>query len=108
MTAPRDFYLGVVEGDQALDLRGVVALDHHFRLGVITGRVHPKDGPSYWRGQVVDWHQARPADPWWRWTSTRPVVVARTLREYAEATDDLLGLDELRRRRAFAAAGRQA
>lgn len=103
-----DFHLGVLEADQGLDLRGAVALDHHGRLGIITGRTHPARGPSYWRGQVVDWHQARPVKPWWRWTATQPIIVARTLREYAEATDDLLGLEEFRRRRQLGATANRA
>ena len=42
-------------------------------------------------------------DPWcpghWRWTARNPLVVAKDLREYATHSDDLLGLEELRRRR---------
>jgi hypothetical protein len=90
----------VLEGDGEVDLTGTVALDHRFRLGVITGRARdPRSGTTYWTGQVVDWTQPPGAAPWWRWTAARPLVVARTLREYVDATDDLLGLEELRRRR---------
>lgn len=90
--------LGALAGDAAIDLRGAVALDHHGRLGVILER-RLADGVAFWRGQVVDWRQAAPVKPWHAWTAARPLIVATSLREYAEATDDLLGLEELRRRR---------
>ena len=94
-----DNSLGVTLGvTQDVDLTGAVALDHHGRLGLITGR-RAHEGSWYWRGVVVDWEQPRVCTPWWVWTATRPLVVATSLREYAGATDDLLGLEELRRRR---------
>jgi hypothetical protein len=108
-----DEYLGVAGGDQDLDLTGAVALDGRGRIGLITGRrretvtVGSRTGAStvevsYWKGVVAaPWTEPEIAapDPAWRWTAARPVVVASSLREYAEATDDLLGLEELRRRR---------
>jgi hypothetical protein len=99
--------LGVQAGDGDLNLVGAVALDHYGRPGLILRREREPacGGCLIYKGVLV----APFGDPWgnghWRWTAARPLVIATSVREYAEATDDLLGLVELRRRRAASVVG---
>lgn len=95
--------LGVVAGDQAIDLVGAVAIDHRGRVGLITARRSSGGcgGCLIYFGVVLE-PLAGPLTAHWRWTAAQPLVIATSLQEYAEATDDLLGLTALRRRRATA------
>lgn len=85
-------FIGVSFGDQDPDLIGAVAVDHHGRLGLITSRRRNGNGDLTWYGLELE------GVGHWRWTAIRPLVVARSLKELVEATDDQLGLTELRRR----------
>lgn len=88
--------------DGGVDLTGAVALCHRYRVGLVVGRRRqPDTGRTEWVGiPLEDDGGSR------RWTSVAPIVIAHNLREYAEATDDLLGLTELRRRRCAGSSGR--
>ena len=81
-----------VSSDGGLDLVGAVALDHRGRVGLVLGRAEI-ERQNVWVGVLC----APFGDPrgggYRQWTSRSPLVVATSLREYAEATDDQLGLD---------------
>lgn len=86
--------LGVRTGDGDLDLTGAVALDHHGRLGLITERRRVREcgGCLIWFGVLCAPWGDRRGKGHWRWTAARPLIVAQSLKEYAEHSDDLLGL----------------
>jgi hypothetical protein len=81
--------LGVPAGDHDVNLVGAVALDHRGRVGWITG-TRREGGVTFYTGLELE------RVGHWRWTAARPLVIAGSVKEYWEATDELLGLEALR------------